>query len=239
MQIKKPQFRCSQLGRLMTNPRDKADKEAGRLGDTAKTYVEEVWLNLNYGRKKTVTSKYFEKGISAEDDAIALLSAHHNAIFKKNTTRYESEYLSGTPDVDEAEIFDTKCNWDIFKFFEAELCSEYEWQLRGYMMLANKEKATLAYCLINTPEHILQSEIEKARYPLKNAIKYSTDQEIHKRLQKEEEEMTAQIYRNSTFDDIPLEQRIKLFPITRDLEIEKKIEAQIAKAVNYYYTLQF
>ena len=62
--------------------------------------------------------------------------------------------MTGTADiVGEDYIRDTKLSWSkkTFPLFEEDAGNPmYEWQLRAYMMLYNKELAYLDYCLIQT-----------------------------------------------------------------------------------------
>lgn len=238
--MKQPKFRSSSGGKLMTDPQSAKDKAAGELGKTAKTYIVEVWAYLNYGRKKTVTSKYLEKGLSIEDHSIALVGAINNKIYQKNTIKFENDYITGEPDIiyNNELIIDTKSSWDFLTFIDSEMTPMNEWQIRFYMWLTGIKKGIVAYCLINTPEHILQSEITKACWPLINAEKYTTDESILKRLEEEKQKTIAQTYRNQSFDDIELEKRCKQFEVIWDEEKEKQIEDRCKKAIEYYNTLK-
>ena len=239
MKNQQPKFRCSSLGYLMTDPQSAKDKEAGELGKVAKTYINDVYIRIKYGRKKTVVSKYLEKGISVEDDSIALVSAIHGKMYQKNETNFENEFLTGTPDIVDSQIIDTKSSWDIYTFFKSELTPMYEWQIRGYMWLTGIKSGILAYCLINTPEYILQSEIKKAHWPLINAQEFTTDQVILKRLEEEKKKIIEQIYVNCTFNDIELEKKFRPFQIEYDEQKEKQIETRLKKAIEYYNTLNY
>ena len=66
-------IRCSALGRIMTN-----DRSGKAMGQTAKTYLEELYLQVKYGIRKDVVSKYISKGLQVEDSAIAMLSKVHD-----------------------------------------------------------------------------------------------------------------------------------------------------------------
>ena len=45
---------CSSIGKLLTEPISKADKESGELSKTAKTHLIEVYANKKYGFKKEI-----------------------------------------------------------------------------------------------------------------------------------------------------------------------------------------
>ena len=59
-------FRCSSLGKLMTNPRNKKDL----LAVGTRTYLGEIFKEELYGKSGTIQSKYLDKGIMAEEEGI-------------------------------------------------------------------------------------------------------------------------------------------------------------------------
>lgn len=70
-----------------------------------------------------------------------------------------NEFIQGTCDIDTGKkIIDIKSSWDkktFPKLPEKAYDSDYEWQVRGYMWLYNRESAEVAHCLVSTPEHLL------------------------------------------------------------------------------------
>lgn len=164
----KPKFRCSGLGNLMTEPKLKADKEAGLLSEGAKTHAVDVWVSAKYQRREETYSKYFEKGNEVEEASITFLSLEKRKFFKKNEVQLDNEWICGTPDLfigDEivraSEIIDIKSSWDIFTFNRTKLKSvnsTYYWQMQGYMMLTGATQATLSYCLVNGTEDLINDE---------------------------------------------------------------------------------
>ncbi|MDG6875558.1 translocation protein TolB precursor, partial [Glaesserella parasuis] len=54
--------RCSQLHQLMSEPRSKADKDAGKISDTAKNAVREIAKFDLFGYQSFDGNKYTEKG---------------------------------------------------------------------------------------------------------------------------------------------------------------------------------
>jgi hypothetical protein len=171
-------IRCSQIGRIMSEPRSKADKEAGKLSETTKSYVHEWLTEQIYGVRKTISSKYIDKGNQMEDDAIDLLALHHGEFYQKNEQYFNNDFITGTPDIiTESEILDTKCVWDCFTFplFDTELSNkDYYWQMQGYMELCGKQAARVCYMLMNTPIELAFSELDQKDYtelPLTKRIK--------------------------------------------------------------------
>lgn len=167
-------FRCSSLGHIMTDPRSKADKEAGNLSESCKTHLIDVFISKHYHRNTEVQSKFLKKGNVAEEDSITLYSLLNKKYFKKNEEQLKNDFISGTPDLfrgesihDATEIIDTKTSWDVFTYFRAthkDLADQYYWQGQGYMALSGASKHTVAYCLVNTPWHLISNELFKESY---------------------------------------------------------------------------
>ena len=53
-------FRCSSLGKLMTNPRSKTEV----LSETAKSYIKQLAKENYYNYKTTIETKQMRKGIT-------------------------------------------------------------------------------------------------------------------------------------------------------------------------------
>jgi len=191
-------FRCSALGKLMTEPRSKSET----LSETTKTYLAEVYVNARYGRKKEITSRYIEKGLRVEEDSITLYSRVKKVPFFKNEQRFTNKYLAGTPDYVKDFVLDVKSSWDIFTFFNTtskDLNKAYYWQLQGYMALTGLKEARLAYCLVNTPDTMIEDEKRKLGWKM-GLIDASVNPDYVKACE--------QIDRLSVYDDIPMEERL-------------------------------
>lgn len=154
-------FRCSSIGRLMTEP--KTLKE-GPLSVGAKTYIRELAAQEIFGVEFEVSSKYMEKGNLVEADGIALLNRVSGLSLDKNTERRANEWITG-----ECDLFnpkrrrghDLKCAWSVATFpICAVDCEDklYEWQMRGYMALWDADEWEVDYALIDTPEDLIGHE---------------------------------------------------------------------------------
>lgn len=139
----------SQIGKLMTNGRAKDS-----IGETAKSYIKQCAKESFYNYTTELNNKYVNKGISQEQDSIDLLNTVRFSNYTKNDITIENQYLIGTADiVTDDRIIDVKSSWslDTFPVFaEDAYKSEYEWQLRAYMMLYDKPVAELVYCMVTT-----------------------------------------------------------------------------------------
>lgn len=148
-------FRCSSLGKLMTSPRSKSET----ISETAKSYIKSLVKEEYFGYKSQISSKEMEKGHQVEIENMEMYNQVFMTDFEKNRERRTNDYLSGEPDaIDGNVILDIKSPWSLETF---PLTSEdadskaYEWQIRGYMMLFDKPKAIIAYCMATTPEHLI------------------------------------------------------------------------------------
>jgi len=131
------------------------------LSQTAKTYVQDLVKQELYQYEKSFGSKETSKGDICEDESIQLYGDYCFQTFKKNKVSKPNKWIKGTCDIDFEEddtIIDTKTSWSKETFPELPEHgenSDYEWQLRGYMMLWNRSFAQLVYCLVNTPFSLL------------------------------------------------------------------------------------
>ena len=95
-------FRCSQLGKLMTEPKLKADKEAGLLSETTKTFIREIWLKNEYGYDEVVITDAMLKGLLCEQDAMQLVQdVANDGIFREKFKGdpLKNDHIIGSPDI--------------------------------------------------------------------------------------------------------------------------------------------
>ena len=226
-------IRCSSLGYLMTEPKGKADREAGNLSETAKTHLVDIYVRERYGRQTDISTKYTEKGLMVEEDSITLYCRIQRKFLKKNEQMVENPFIKGTPDLYEGidilaadKITDIKSSWDLFTFSRVrtkEINDQYWWQLQGYMWLTGAKTATLAYCLINTPEILINDE--KRRLLWKMGVVSEEDRTY--------KEACEELERSMVFDDIPMNERIISFQIDRDEDAIASIPVKVIKGRNF------
>ena len=219
--MKQFKIRASAGGKITSRPRSKKAKDAGELSLTSKSYVQQVVKEQTFGRRKEFSNKYTVKGLSEEDAGIALLNKIFGTKYKKNEESFEDDFFTGTPDIIGDKVIDIKCSWDLWTFpmFDEEIKNkDYWWQLQVYMHLTGKRKAQLAYCLIDTPEELIQKEF--------NSKKWETPEDQH-------EELLDQIIKNMSFEDIPEKLRIKTFDIDYDTEAIAEIKERVEECREY------
>ena len=125
--------------------------------------------------------------------------------------------MTGTPDLFEGEtiqtatrIIDIKSSWSIHTFFQTmakAIDKGYFWQLQGYMDLTGAPAASLVYCLVNTPESLVQGE--KNSLAWKMAVIDRDADPLYL-------EACEAIDKESYFNDIPIEDRWIGFEVQRD-----------------------
>lgn len=139
-------------------------KNAG-LSESAKKVVEDEIRALYFGVRERVSSKQMQKGIDCEQVSIELLNNVEFRLSKpyvKNTERKSNEWITGECDIydpDTKLIRDIKTSWSLATFpLFATNADDYEWQMRGYMWLWDCNEASVDYCLVDTPEHLIGYE---------------------------------------------------------------------------------
>jgi len=214
-------FRASQVGNLMVEPRSKTET----LSETTKTYLIEVFIKHKYGREKDITSKYFSKGIAVEEDSITLYSRLNKEFYIKNEENMRNEFVTGTPDLMNGDVvIDIKSSWDIFSFWKSKtspLNKDYYWQLQVYMWLTGRTKAKLAYCLVNTPETLIDDE--KKKYIYRSGIT----------MEEQSTEALELIERNCKYDDIPIAERMHVVDIAYNPDDIERLKVRIDECRKY------
>jgi len=216
--------RCSSLGKIMTNARSK--KEV--LSQTAKSYVKQTLLEDEFGIKNEFWSRYTDKGNEVEQKSIDLCNDVLDFGFMyKNEERFTNKYITGEPDIITDVVVDIKSSWDAstFPLFEDKLPNkDYFYQVQGYMWLTGKRKAYIAYCLVDTPQQIVEDEIRRE----------------HWKQQKIDECLEVRDYVQSKhqFSHIPKDNRVKLFRVDYDKEVIQAIKTRIEACREYYEELK-
>jgi len=219
-------FRCSSLGHLMTESRSKSEP----ISETTKTHLVDVYVSEVYGRHTDIFNKYISKGNAVEDDSITLFSRVNKEFFTKNEKHLSNDYIKGTPDLyrgssieTATEIIDIKSSWDIFTYFRTrskDMNKLYYWQLMGYMALTGAETATLAYCLVDTPDTLVNDEKRKLHWKM-GLIDDQNPDFI---------EACEKIDKLSKYDDIPLKDKVYTINFERNETDINRIYQRVMEA---------
>ena len=154
---------ASDCFKLMTNPRTKGDE----LSETTKTWLKEEAVEVALGLKKCVNTKPMIKGALCAGESVDLYNQVMRSNYKRNSTSKVKYGFSGTPTLLGNDcVIKITTSWDAttFPFFGDEVTktikkSGYDWQCRVYMMLYNKDKAMVSYCLVDTPRETPEGNI--------------------------------------------------------------------------------
>ena len=199
------------------------------LSKGGKSYIKELWLENNYGIKQELNNKYIDKGNEVERLSIKLAELTMDiGELNKNQEHFKNNFVCGTPDVITKDyVIDIKSSWSAatFPFFEEKITNNiYLWQLKAYMWLTNINKAYLSYCLVSTPEILIQDEIKRVSWK-KGEIEISDQTE-------------DQVREFHNLDKIPITERVKNFQVNlTKLDIENMKE-KVKLAREYYNNLK-
>ena len=211
-------FHPSSVKKLMTNGRKKGEE----FGETAKSFLKDIYIQEVFGRKKDIQTKEMKKGTLCENEALELIEQVTKQKYFKNHKTLENEFLIGTPDVITPDmIIDIKNAWDIWTFgsvTQASVTADYYYQLLCYMQLTGLRKAQINYCLVDTPEELISGEMYKLSYQFPHLS------------QEELEERFLNWFVNS---DIEPEKRLKVYEFEFCEEDWLKVEQKIIKGREY------
>jgi hypothetical protein len=199
-------FRASMIGKLMTEPRSKAE---GPLSQGAKSAIRDMAAQVILGVDFEVSSKEMEKGNECEPDSIALLNRVRGLSLEKNTERRNDGFISGECDLHDAancEGYDLKTAWSAATFpilpddIGGTARTLYEWQARAYMALWDANRWHIAYALVTTPERLIGYEPITLHF----------------------------------VDHIPEHQRLTVWTIDRDAKLEAAMHEKVKQAREYF-----
>lgn len=231
-------IRSSCMGPVFTEPKEKAAKDRGDLSETAKAYLIKVYIKEKYFREYDVVTKYMEKGKTVEQDSILLFAKLEQKMFHKNEYRLNNGIISGTPDLFEGEsidqasaIWDIKSSWNLETFaanISKPLNKDYFYQIQAYYWLTGATTGGIAYCLVNTPESIINDE----KYRLLKQMDVISEEDPGFA------RAAAKLEHNNIFDDIPIEERCLKFLVPRDEEVIARIPEKVQKCRTFLQEFQ-
>lgn len=150
-------FRASMVGGLMTDP-DNVKLPSGAITILDKM-VSQSLLNWRDAEFDFFTT---EKGKRCEEESIELYNEVNDTFYVKNVERITKDFLTGECDLidfKESLVIDIKTAYSKATYpLVLKMSKLYEWQLRSYMHLYDVDHAELAYCLVNTPDDLIQKK---------------------------------------------------------------------------------
>lgn len=223
----KIKFRASSWGNLMTEPKTKADKEAGNLSKTCQKELIKIYIQELYGRKKDIKTKEMDKGTQAEEESITLASRVEKTLFIKNQERLENDWFTGHVDIFEGEsittavsVWDIKTRWELESFMpklvEDVEDSEY-YQVQVYLDLTGAKCGGIMNTLVDCPINILMEEKRRLLFSM-NVVSEESPEYL---------EAAAELERLLTFPDIDYRERVIKQEIKRDDNIIAKMKIKV------------
>lgn len=223
------------------------------LGDTGKKRARYTYIEYKYGRRKSIKSKYLEKGIACEDASLQMVGDYLDMVLVKNEERKENDFITGECDtLTERHVIDVKNAWDIFTYSDstAKLNTDYEWQLRCYMELYNRDYSILAYTLNDAPEEMVLDALyyESRKYKDEECPEWIQVELIKSMIFTQKgfeyyinmrslggDELTDKAI--DRFIEIPEHERIHIWEFERNKVFYGHIENRVTEARNYLKTI--
>lgn len=134
------------------------------LSAGAKTFLGTLAKEFLFSYHKVVETRYMDKGLALEDQAIEFINRRRFKNYVKNTERRESEFLTGECDiyVPKVKTIDTKVSWslDTFPALSADAHDPmYMWQGVAYMKLwPDVQEHEVVHVMLDTPEEMIKWE---------------------------------------------------------------------------------
>ena len=220
-------IRSSSLSYLFTEPKSKADKDAGNMSATAKTHLKQVYIREKYGRSKDIQTRAMTKGLECEYDSILMLSKFNGELYEKNEERFSNQWITGLPDIITTDtVIDVKTCQDIWTFHDKvgeSIPDLYYAQIQAYLWLTNRTKGQISYCLTDATDQMV---VEEQLYAFRKG-NYVTE------LSPDFIQKSKEIEKAMTYQDIPLSEKIWTVNIELDQEFIEKIPQKVEKARQY------
>lgn len=214
------------------------EKDKEFLSKSCQSYLVKTYALEKYNRIKDVETKEMVKGIIVEDNSIELFSTMEGKVYTKNKLRLNNGIVIGSPDIFDGDsidkatrVIDIKSSYDIETFLKnvtSPLSSHYYWQIQGYLWLTSAPVGVVSFCLVNTPDSIINQQAEF----LSRKLDITTnDCDLYRR-------EYAKLYRNMNFDDISIEERIIRIEVQRNDDDIEKIYKKVLKCREYLTEFQ-
>lgn len=235
------------------NEKQERSKEV-TLSKGAISEIRRIWRK-HQGYEEIVLTDAIKKGLECEQDSMDLVDRvipTKEAIRLRFNRRLSNDYITGTPDVvlfNDGYVEDIKTSYTLATFQDAELEDLYYGQGQGYMHLINElidtqnienrnniyfvrlnhiTKYRLIYCLVKTPEHMVNEERSRFGWKFQND---ATNEDF----QRYDKQILANQNVVDKFSDI---EKVKVFEFDYDKNYIDLLYRKIEKAREYYQTIK-
>lgn len=208
---RKGKFTASEIWKLFTEPRSKADKEAGKFSQTAESYILEKAVEIATGFRPKFTSKEMEHGIINEAEGFdAFMSFTEGQGWTYHPDKFFplGDDAGASPDGvrrnnfgEPVDVVDIKCPQPLTFFGlkaegdKLEVEAKYFYQLQMQMLATGAESGYLCYYLAKEFGNTYTGEVE------------------------------------ASFKDLPLNQRTIIQVVPQDKAVQAEMLAKIEAAV--------
>jgi hypothetical protein len=189
-------FTSSEMYKLLTNPRSKADQEAGKLSETALTYIQTKVAETLTGQQK-INSYAYPLVYGKETEPVAIEKFCERTGFIHDPIGFVpfGDHAGGSPDgiINEVDILEVKCpyaidtqvdyllltdQWDLKRMFP-----EYYWQVQSNLLFTGKEHGHFVAFDPRYPEpknivHLIVKPIAEDFDRITNAIAKAVEEKL-------------------------------------------------------------
>lgn len=224
------------------------------LSKGAISEIRRIWRK-HQGYEEIVLTDAIKKGLECEQDSMDLVDRvipTSQPMRLRFNRQLSNDYITGTPDVvlfDDGYIEDIKTSHTLATFQDAELEDLYYGQGQGYMQLVNEFidahnieidngvigkrlnpilKYRLIYCLVKTPEHMVNEERARLGW------KFQNDQ-ANEDFQKYDKQILAN---QNVVDKFADGDKVKVFEFDYDKNYIDLLYKKIDKARQFYKTIR-
>jgi hypothetical protein len=204
------------------------------LTQSCKDFLVRTYAIEKYYSGRGLMPSRILKGSQVESQAMDLFIESEGGVhYNRKRKLIKNGYITGVADLydgttpeSSSEIVEIKSSWNIFSFLTSvnkPLKRSIYWQLQGYLSLTNAKVATVAFCLVNTPDAIIEAERKRVE---DNRKMFEDDEERHLATL---EELAVRM----KFDDIPVNERVLKFTVNRNEDDINRIPARVEMCRQY------
>lgn len=183
--MRRGKFTASEIWKLFTEPRTKADKEAGKWSQTSEAYILEKAIEEMTGYRPKFTSKEMEHGIITEPEAFQAFQQYSDLKWDYCSSEFFpiGDNAGASPDgvayddLKAIAVVDIKCPQPLTFFgirafdFGHKIDTKYFYQLQMQMIALRVPKAYLCYYLASEFGNTYTGEVEaKFDIPMKDRL---------------------------------------------------------------------
>lgn len=196
----------------------------------AKTICDKWFKETVYGRKKSFKSNQTDKGDINEEEAIVdLIGPYIDSPFiRKEPETYKTDGFIQTRGCDILEpedLYDNKCSYDTdtFPLNDEKPEQKYVYQVLGYYHLFNRRRGGIFHTLTDMPDSIVE---KLTQYECRD-MGIPFDLAVFDRIKK-----------HYSYDDLPIELRVKYFPVEWDAGFIKDVHQRVVMCRDFIRTME-